>query len=169
METIEVTLRSGGVICLQVELDWLTVPIDDVEFVRELVGNVKAYDAGETPAAPAAPKGRQAPAKASSSSPVKPSTRGRISYPRDEVARVANAAAAAGKSARAAVAERFGVPVSTADQLIYTARKAGHAIAGRSNASSAATAAKPAGFTPADTLRIIEGGNPHGAAYTGTD
>lgn len=88
---------------------------------------------------------------------------GQSKYDYDEVAELANAAAAAGGSQTEALMNRYNVTKGMAYMLISAARKQGHEITSTKPAPKASNvtthpAAGPRAFTPDDTLRIIEGG-----------
>lgn len=117
------TLRGGGSITIVFELDWLSAPLDDLTFVRDLYDQFQAYPPTEQLALPAAPQPPDQPA-ATPSKPAnvggRPST---VDYA--AVARVALDARRRGISQEEAVAAHYGISHGAARSRLKKARKKG--------------------------------------------
>jgi len=178
-ETLNVQLVGGGEVSLIIEADFLSADLEDVCFIQRLAQLVRSYRSMPIKVSPSVVPTAAAKAPATSQPTTKPkatkkqaaaTSRG-SKYDYAEVARVACAAQRAGEPTARALAQRFKVSEAMGGQLVIEARRRGHDIPKRlprpsTNVTPLLPVAEieidshPASraFTPADTLRIIEGG-----------
>lgn len=171
--TEELSLQRGALTAALTAISWQPIIVDAPAPPKNVGGRPRAAlppdEALE--ARRASDRERKKNQRHGVKAPPKPGAGGTSKYDYAEVARIAHVAHDRGESMSHAVVARFGVTPVMGSWLVREARRRGHDIPSRQKPATTNVtpllpvaetvghpAAGPRAFTPADTLRIIEGG-----------